>query len=109
MRDVHPSELTEPALETLLSGASPCAIILYASWCPVCATVLPLWERVLSRIDGVTFGRMDVDAWPDVAPALALAEVPALVLARGGEVVFAEAGVLSDAVLENMLRELTNS
>lgn len=106
---MQPSELTEPEVETLLAGASPCAVLLHAVWCPVCATVLPGWEDVLSRVDGVVFGRVDVDAWPDVASVLGMAEVPALVLARGGEVVFAEGGVLPEGVVEHMLRELVKS
>ena len=74
----------------------------YADWCSPCKAIAPTLRRLETKYDDVVFGKLDIDAHPDVADQFKVKSIPTLLLLRKGQ----EVGRVVGAVAESKIRVL---
>jgi thioredoxin 1 len=78
----------------------------WAAWCGPCRAFAPVFERAAARHPDVTFGKVDTEAEPGLARAFRISAIPTLVVMRDGIVLGQQAGALSAAALDDLVRQV---
>ena len=70
-------------------------IDFYADWCIPCKIMEPILNKLAQVFAGkVFFGRIDVDAYPEVAAEYGVMSIPTTILFRNGEEVYRVIGAV---------------
>lgn len=79
----------------------------WATWCGPCRAFGPIFEAASNDPDNadITFAKVDIDANQDLAQAAGIQAVPTLMIAKQGEVIFQQAGVLQAADLDDLIAQ----
>lgn len=78
----------------------------WASWCGPCRSFAPVYEKASERHTDITFGKIDTEAQPALSQAFNIQAIPTIMAIRDGIQVFAQAGALPPAALEDLIRQL---
>ena len=71
----------------VLESQQPIVVDFYADWCGPCRQIAPAMEGLSVKWDGaIRFGKVDVDAQPEIARAYNISSIPAVLRFEGGEV-----------------------
>jgi thioredoxin 1 len=79
-------------------------IDFWAAWCGPCRSFAPIFEKVADRHPEVRFAKVDTEAAPELASALAIRSIPTLMVVRDGAVIFAQAGALAERPLAGLVQ-----
>lgn len=79
----------------------------WATWCGPCRMQSPVVEELSTKMDGVGFKKMDVDANPATAQELGIMAIPTLIVKKDGEVVERLTGFTPAHQLEAILNKYT--
>lgn len=103
-------QFTDVTLESELATAGPPLLLdLWAPWCGSCRFLAPAVERLAEEYAGwLRVGKLDVDAFPDVARNYSVQSVPTLLLFIDGAATVRIAGVKSRATLIEHLAPYLN-
>ena len=71
-----------------------------------CRAFAPIYETVSEKHPDVTFGKVDTDENPQVASEWQISAIPTLMIFRDGIPLFANPGVVPEAALEDLLRQV---
>ena len=88
-------ELTESNFEQqVLKSSTPALVDLWAAWCGPCRMIGPVVEELSGAYQGkVTFGKLNVDDYPQLAAQYRVMNIPTLLLFKGGQEVGRMVGV----------------
>ena len=75
----------------------------WASWCGPCRMIAPVVEELANEIKGVTFAKVNVDDYGEVAMGLGIQAIPTLILFKDGQAVDRVVGVQSKEALKAMI------
>lgn len=78
----------------------------WADWCGPCKTFGPIFEKVSEEHDDITFGKVDTDDQQELGAAFDVRSIPTIAAIRDGVMVFKQAGVLPEAALEDLIRQI---
>ena len=78
----------------------------YADWCGPCRMLTPTIEKVKSKVNGVTFTNIDVDAQNEIATKYGVRSIPLVVIEKDGEIVEKVQGAQSEQTYLNILNKL---
>jgi thioredoxin 1 len=78
----------------------------WAAWCGPCRSFAPDYAAAAERHPGITFGKVDTEAEPELANAFEIRAIPTLVVMRERVVLFAQPGVLPAAALDELITRI---
>ena len=82
--------------------------VLYftASWCGPCRQFGPVVDQISEEESGVRFGKVDIDANPELAEAYGIRSIPTLVAHRDGTPVLRHRGAMAAHELRELVKEI---
>ncbi len=65
----------------------------WAAWCGPCRALAPLLDDIAEELTAVKFGKVDVDAFPDLANKYEIASIPNVCIFKDGKLIDRIVGV----------------
>ena len=93
---------TTEITETNFEGATSSGTIVldfWADWCGPCKQFAPVFSKVSADYPDVTFGKVDVDANPELAGAFGITAIPTLVVIKDKKVLLSQPGAMNESAL----------
>ena len=75
----------------------------WAEWCGPCRQFGPIFERASDAHPDVVFGKVDTEAEQSLAASAQITSIPTLMAFKEGTLVFAQAGALPAAALDQVI------
>ena len=98
------AEFTTDNFETeVLSSESPVVVDFWAPWCGPCRQIAPIIDELATENEDVKVGKLNVDDGQEVAVKYGIANIPTILLFKGGEVVERVQGVTSKTKLQELI------
>ena len=79
-------ELTDKNFaQHVTNSPAPALVDMWAAWCSPCRMIAPVVEELAGTYQGkVTFGKLNVDDYPNLAAQYQIMNIPTLLLFKGG-------------------------
>ena len=93
--------------ETIEEGTGLTMVDFWAAWCGPCRMVAPIVEELAEEYgdEGLTVGKLDVDANPKVTIRFAVRSIPSILFFKDGQHVDTVVGAVPRPTLEAKVRE----
>lgn len=88
------------------SQADYAVIDCYGQNCTACVMLAPIYDAVADELAGVSFGRIDISSYPEIADQYGISAMPTLLFFRKGELVNQATGSLERGELLAQMAEL---
>src|SRR4051812_37997615 len=99
-------ELTEANFEGAVKKGGILFIDFWAQWCPPCRAFAPVFEAAALKHADVVFGKVNTEEQPGLGAAFEIQAIPTLAVFREGVLLFAEAGAIPAAALEQLIQKV---
>lgn len=99
-------ELTQDNFNQTIEDNDIVLLDFWAEWCGPCKTFGPIFEKVSEQHEDVTFGKIDTDEQQALGAAFEVRSIPTIMAIRDGVMVFKQAGVLPEAALEDLIKQV---
>jgi len=99
--------LTETTFPATLDAADGILLIdWWAPWCAPCRAFGPTYEKVSKAHPDITFGKVNTEAEPGLGASFGIRSIPTLMIFREGVLLFQQAGMLPEAALEDLIKQV---
>ncbi|MHB1867895.1 MAG: thioredoxin family protein [Nitrososphaerales archaeon] len=98
-------ELTSQNFDRMLKTSKKVFVDFWAPWCKPCIRMEPLIERMADRHSSITFAKVNIEDYGDIATRYHISSIPAYVLFTNSSPSSSRIGAMSEAELEKLIRE----
>jgi thioredoxin len=97
------SELTKETFSGSIDGHPFAVVDFWAPWCGPCRAFAPVFAAAAARHPDILFAKINTDEEHELAAHFHIRSIPTLMIFRDNIIVFAQAGALSAASLDQVL------
>jgi thioredoxin len=98
-------ELTEDNFETVIATHHMVVVDFWAPWCAPCRAFAPTFEAASEQHPDVAFAKVNTEDQQELAQAFNIRSIPTLMVFREQIILYAEAGALPPAMLEEVVKQ----
>jgi thioredoxin 1 len=98
-------ELTEDNFETVIASHDMVVVDFWASWCAPCRAFAPTFEAASEAHPDIAFAKVNTEEQQELARAFNIRSIPTLMVFREQIILYAEAGALPPAMLEEVVKQ----
>jgi thioredoxin len=99
-------EVTEANFKQVVERDGIVLLDWWAPWCGPCRAFGPTYERVAAKHPDAVFGKVNTEEQQQLAGAFDIRSIPTLMILRDQVLVYAEAGALPEAALEELVTKV---
>ena len=96
-------ELTRDTFPDAVTSNDIVIVDFWASWCGPCRAFAPVFERASETHPDIVFAKVDTEAQTELAATFGIQSIPTLMVFRDQIILYAEAGALPEAALEDLI------
>lgn len=96
-------DLTKDTFRDTVTKEGIVLVDWWAEWCGPCRAFKPIFEAASEQHQDVTFAKIDTEAQQELAGAFEIRSIPTVMLFRDGVLLFAQPGMLSQPMLEELI------
>lgn len=100
------TEITNENFKSLVSRTGTVFIDWWAPWCGPCRAFGPIYERVAGRHPEAVFGKVNTDDQSELAGTFGISSIPTLMVFRDGILLYAQPGMVPEAMLEQLVEKV---
>lgn len=99
-------ELTNDTFQAAVLDSKPLIVDFWAPWCGPCRSFSPIFEKVATSHEDITFAKVNTEEQEELAGALGIRSIPTLMVFREQVLLFNQAGALSASQLEELVTQV---
>ncbi|HEX8988656.1 MAG TPA: thioredoxin [Rhodocyclaceae bacterium] len=99
-------ELTKENFKETISSNDIVIIDFWASWCAPCRSFAPTFEAASDKHADVCFAKVNTEEQQELAAAFNVRSIPTLMVFREQVILYAEAGALPPAALDEIVQQV---
>lgn len=99
-------KLTEQNVENITEGSKPAIINAFATWCPHCTNMKPVFEKLEKELGSkYTFAEFDTDAQTELTEKFDVTGLPTFIFIKNKKEVGRSIGAMSEEEFKNAIQE----
>jgi thioredoxin len=98
-------ELTEDNFDTVIATHDMVVVDFWAPWCAPCRAFAPTFEAASEAHPDIAFAKVNTEEQQELARAFDIRSIPTLMVFREQIILYAEAGALPPAMLEEVVKQ----
>ncbi|NNM81551.1 MAG: thioredoxin [Burkholderiales bacterium] len=99
-------ELNQENFESTIVENEIVIIDFWASWCGPCRSFAPVFEKASEQHQDIVFAKVNTEKEQEIAASFNIRSIPTLMIFREKIILYAEAGALPAAALEQLIVEV---
>ena len=99
-------EMTAQSFEETITENGIVIIDFWAPWCGPCRTFSPIFDKVSDNHTDIVFAKVNTEEEEELARHFQIRSIPTLMIFREQVILFAEAGMLSEPQLEQVIAKV---
>ena len=99
-------EMTAQSFEETITENGIVIIDFWAPWCGPCRTFSPIFDKVSDNHTDIVFAKVNTEEEQELAGHFQIRSIPTLMIFREQVILFAEAGMLAEPQLEQVIAKV---
>lgn len=102
-----PTDIDSDKMEEVQNSDDYWVVDFWADWCGPCKKLAPRYEEVSEEVEGVQFGKVDMEEHGDIGTQFGVRALPTLLILKDGEEVARTSGAMPKQKLKSWVEENT--
>ncbi len=100
-----PVNIDSDKMEEIKGSEETWVVDFWAEWCGPCKKLAPRFEEAAEEVDGVNFGKVDMEENQPLGTKHSVRALPTLLILKDGEEVARKSGLMSKDELKDWIQE----